>query len=151
VKVCNRCKTKKPNKSFTVNNARPDNRDNRCRECVSEIRKNKYDPTKAKKQWKRNKYSLPIVAEERRLMAAYGITVKIRDYMLKLAGNSCEICGEKLKLVIDHDHGTGVVRGMLCSRCNRGLGHFDDNINLLSKALKYIKIKTEQNNTEFAG
>ena len=82
-------------------------------------------------------------------MTAYGITKEFRDYMAQVKENRCEICNEEVKLVVDHDHKTGIVRGMLCSTCNRGLGHFNDDANLLTKAFMYIKTKTEQNNVEF--
>jgi hypothetical protein len=56
----------------------------------------------------------------------------------------CNICGTKnpgksrKNFSIDHDHKTGVVRGLLCHSCNVGLGHFSDNIDLLKKAIKYL-------------
>jgi hypothetical protein len=57
----------------------------------------------------------------------------------------CDICrtdtpgyGRKA-LCIDHDHNTGIVRGMLCQKCNIGLGNFNDDPNLLIKAILYLK------------
>jgi hypothetical protein len=41
--------------------------------------------------------------------------------------------------VIDHCHITGKVRGLLCSKCNKALGLFSDNLNTLEQALKYLK------------
>ena len=58
---------------------------------------------------------------------------------LKLQKSNCEICGSTENLVIDHNHKTNVVRGRLCNHCNRGLGHFLDNIDILKKAIKYLK------------
>lgn len=43
------------------------------------------------------------------------------------------------QLVIDHDHVTGKVRGLLCRSCNYGLGIFKDNPRLLANAAAYIK------------
>lgn len=151
MKICNKCNIEKSNKSFGVNNRFFDNLHRTCKECDSARRKKSYSPEKARIAWKKNKYSKPEHAEDRRLRDAYGITKSFRDYMAQKVGERCEICDNKIKLVVDHDHETGIVRGMLCSTCNRGLGHFDDNIDLLTKALTYIIIKTEQNNTEFAG
>ena len=48
------------------------------------------------------------------------------------------ICGKDEKLVVDHDHKTGKVRGLLCNHCNRGLGHFRDNVKFLEDAVKYL-------------
>ena len=50
----------------------------------------------------------------------------------------CVICGTEEKLVVDHDHATGKVRGMLCNHCNRGLGHFKDSPMLLEFAAQYL-------------
>ena len=48
------------------------------------------------------------------------------------------ICGDEGPLVVDHDHQTGKVRGMLCNHCNRGLGHFKDSPMLLEFAAQYL-------------
>lgn len=63
----------------------------------------------------------------------------------------CPICGKgsipgvTANLVIDHDHETGLARDWLCDSCNTGLGRFKDNIELLEKAIEYLK-KHNQNN-----
>lgn len=62
--------------------------------------------------------------------------------------NRCAICGDsetyqrdgKLRrLAVDHDHSTGVVRGVLCTRCNSGLGMFRDKPALLRAAALYLE------------
>jgi hypothetical protein len=58
--------------------------------------------------------------------------------ILKQTTHECVICGSDEKLVVDHDHHTGKVRGMLCSHCNRGLGHFKDDPLLLEFAAQYL-------------
>ena len=50
----------------------------------------------------------------------------------------CVICGIETQLVVDHCHETGAVRGMLCSNCNLGLGHFKDDPMLLEFARIYL-------------
>jgi hypothetical protein len=58
----------------------------------------------------------------------------------------CDICGAakagygRKGFCIDHDHKTGIVRGMLCQKCNIGLGNFNDNLELLEKAIKYLAL-----------
>lgn len=52
---------------------------------------------------------------------------------------SCEICQlEVEKLCFDHDHKTGEFRGWLCQRCNKSIGKFEDNPELIKKAVEYI-------------
>jgi hypothetical protein len=57
---------------------------------------------------------------------------------IKETTKECVICGNEGKLVVDHDHKTGHVRGMLCNHCNRGLGHFRDDPTLLEFAAQYL-------------
>ena len=57
---------------------------------------------------------------------------------LKKQITSCQICGKKEDLVVDHNHKTNIVRGILCNHCNRGIGHFLDNESILKLAIKYL-------------
>ena len=66
------------------------------------------------------------------------------DYMAlrDRQGGRCAICREpaagELALAADHDHATGDIRGLLCSRCSNGLGSFHDNPELLRTAVDYL-------------
>lgn len=51
---------------------------------------------------------------------------------------NCAICGREAKLKIDHSHQDGAFRGMLCDRCNRGLGLFGDSPETLIAASEYL-------------
>lgn len=57
------------------------------------------------------------------------------------AGGKCSICGKYVgsKLVIDHDHMTGKVRGMICTACNFALGWVGDNQKILANMITYLK------------
>lgn len=54
-------------------------------------------------------------------------------------GKTCEICGDDVKLVIDHCHETGYLRGVLCNRCNILLGAAKDDVAILAKAIQYLE------------
>lgn len=73
----------------------------------------------------------------------YGISPEQYLYLFKVQEGKCKICGYEPKdgefLHIDHDKRTGEVRGLLCGKCNRGLGMFDEDTKHLVKAIKYIK------------
>jgi len=75
----------------------------------------------------------------------YDITLEAYNEALKAQGGVCYIC-KKLevtsrtnRLVVDHDHSTGKIRGLLCHRCNCGLGYFKDDPVLIEKALDYLR------------
>lgn len=66
----------------------------------------------------------------------YGLTRK--QYSVLMRVKKCQICRAPEDLHIDHDHGTGKVRGLLCRECNLGLGKFKDDPNLLRAAVRYF-------------
>jgi hypothetical protein len=81
----------------------------------------------------------------------YGISKKTYDEVKHQQGHRCAICGGEgflmktthwSKLVVDHDHDTGAVRGLLCHNCNRGLGLFKDNPQALREAADYLERAT---------
>lgn len=53
--------------------------------------------------------------------------------------NKCLICCKVKKLVVDHDHNTGLVRGLLCDTCNRGIGYLKEEVEILRNAIKYLE------------
>ena len=74
------------------------------------------------------------------LKSKYGIT---RDQYLEMVadqGGLCAICGtEYHPLMVDHCHVTGVVRGLLCRRCNIALGWMEDKVDRLRAAADYLE------------
>lgn len=72
----------------------------------------------------------------------YGITSSEYDEMLLRQGGVCAICREACvsgrALAVDHCHETKSVRGLLCGRCNIGIGQFRDDRNLLGEAIRYL-------------
>lgn len=77
-----------------------------------------------------------------RFKRVYGISLRRYNVLLRQQKNLCAICNEPSigkELAIDHDHVTGHVRGLLCEKCNQGLGCFKDNIKRLRRAASYLK------------
>lgn len=72
----------------------------------------------------------------------YGITVQYYEDLKVLQNNRCAICNltppDGQVLVVDHDHETEQLRGLLCNKCNRGLGIFGDNVAGIRRALDYL-------------
>ena len=99
-----------------------------CKECVKEGML-KYDKPKQD----------PAYARNRHLMVSYGITTEDYETLLEIQENCCAICGDgDKKLVVDHCHATGKVRGLLCHHCNVALGMFKDNKTILQSAMEYL-------------
>ena len=73
----------------------------------------------------------------------YGISQEEFDSMSLAQNHCCKICkwpaGENRALDVDHCHLTGKIRGLLCNKCNRGLGLFKDNPSLLISAASYLE------------
>ena len=71
-----------------------------------------------------------------------GINITMQQYseMFAAQHGRCLICNrpEKWELRVDHDHITGKVRGLLCHKCNSGLGMFNDDLGLLQTAVHYL-------------
>lgn len=86
---------------------------------------------------------------DRYLVRNYGVTLEWYDKKFKEQNGVCAICGlegflmdpkrHKTKLVVDHCHTSGTVRGLLCHNCNRGLGLFKDSLASISSALTYLE------------
>ena len=112
----------------------------------------KNNPDKAKKYYKTKTKEDHL---RYTLKANYGITLERYDEMLIEQCGVCKICGHFdirmrkdgvstiQRLAVDHCHKSGKVRGLLCSGCNGGLGLFRDDVDIIERALSYLK---SQNN-----
>jgi hypothetical protein len=73
--------------------------------------------------------------------------IKVRRYGISIAqwremtaeSDGCSICGSQVALVIDHEHVTGRVRGLLCGPCNAGIGMLGDEPERLEAAAAYLR------------
>lgn len=70
-----------------------------------------------------------------------GLTHSELNAIYSVAGGLCAICGSPRGVrnhALDHDHKTGKIRGVLCGRCNSGLGQFNDDVEVMQKAIDYL-------------
>lgn len=73
-------------------------------------------------------------------MKLYALAPERHAEMLAAQGGVCAVCGspDNRQLSVDHDHETGAVRGLLCRRCNLGMGCFADDPKVLERAIQYL-------------
>jgi hypothetical protein len=75
----------------------------------------------------------------------YGITIETYTSMCVAQDNRCAICHlSELKLHVDHDHKTGLVRGLLCTSCNKMLGLAYDNPDILTEGASYLSRSSQK-------
>ena len=106
--------------------------------CQEYGRNNRKKRNKRLRNWRKKSPKLAKQKDKRaRYMKKYSITLEQLEGLKKANDYSCWICGKKNKrLVVDHDHKTSRVRGMLCDLCNKHLGYFE-NMNT-SKIKNYL-------------
>lgn len=99
------------------------------------------------KTWREeNKERRFVYQRERKLLASYGIGLYEYESLLEAQGGLCAVCKESpgtRLLDVDHCHVRGEVRGLLCNRCNRVLGHANDDTDLLRKLIAYVETWNE--------
>ena len=103
------------------------------------------------KEYRKNNKEKIAMKKRQWQISKYGITVEEYEKLFKDQENKCKICGIHMNnakgkgkcLTIDHDHKTGKVRGLLCGKCNSGLGLFNEDIEIIQNALNYLKSFTQ--------
>lgn len=86
-----------------------------------------------------------LAARAYQLKKKFGISLEEYDRLLAEQGGCCAICGTSKPgghygvFMVDHDHATNRLRGLLCHGCNAGLGNFHDNVAALLKAIEYLR------------
>jgi hypothetical protein len=96
----------------------------------------------------KNKEAIAAKRKAYLILKKYGMTLAEKKKMQDEQGNKCKICCQDfladVEPHVDHCHTTGEIRGLLCVRCNIGLGQFQDNPLALIKAAEYLKEQGEQ-------
>ena len=139
---CTKCKQDKDVSHFRVRTSLKRGYQSWCKECEGDANKQRYKPKKDKQ----SKQYDPMAALKRMLKHRYNMTYdEYLDLYNKQEGK-CAICkeekilGTKSGLLVDHNHTTNIVRGLLCNNCNTALGKFKDNMEILTNAISYISI-----------
>jgi Recombination endonuclease VII len=86
-------------------------------------------------------------SRRKHLLKKYGLSEEMFQGLLISQRGVCAICGSGASvgrvLLVDHDHQTGKVRGLLCWRCNSALGFFRDDTGILAGAIDYLRRSRE--------
>jgi hypothetical protein len=164
LKKCRICGEEKPLTEFHRATGARDGHRGECKSCFRSLWKARYeaDPERRRravagaKAWQaRNPEKHAEIQRQYResgrkaevmraahLKRKYGITIADYEAMLAAQGGGCAICGaaepDGQSLHVDHCHDSGAVRGLLCFRCNAGLGQFDHDGERLARATAYL-------------
>jgi hypothetical protein len=161
MKRCKKCGASKLLDEFYRAVGMADGYRSECKECHRDARKRWYQANREQsiasvKQWQqvnaehmrtyRREYRKRRQAEDREahLRRTFGITSADYEALLARQNGGCAICGrppKKAALHVDHDHETGVIRGLLCVGCNNALGQFHDDFELLQRAADYVSVE----------
>jgi hypothetical protein len=128
-KVCTKCNVLKNLSEFPKRNERGEGKlKAHCKKCETDRLKRYAKTEQGKKK-----------SQERNRKYYYGLDNFAYETLYKAQEGKCAICKKDIKLVVDHDHKTGKVRGLLCDWHNRALGLFQDNPEFLEEAAKYLR------------
>lgn len=109
--------------------------------------KNRDSIRKKSSEWRKNN---PEKVHLGKIKRKFGITEEQYLLLRKIQEDECAICGRSedyQRLGVDHNHKSGQIRGLLCARCNTGIGSLQDSVILLENAIIYLK-KHEQKTTK---
>jgi len=157
MKKCYKCGVSKGKTLFYKDITRPDGLSTKCKECAKKF-KSKGFRTKTQKYCPRCKVTLPVASFDlssvgdgyqtacktcrnlvKRISKYQGYDYAQFHDMMDAQDGRCKICQIPDVLVIDHDHKTGAVRGLICQPCNLGLGAFKDKERSLLEAIQYLR------------
>lgn len=106
--------------------------------------KNKERMLAKNKEWKHKNFErYSKTARAYKLKRFFGLSLSDYDALVAAQKGVCAICTLPCEtgknLAVDHDHKTGKVRGALCMKCNQAIGLFDDSVDLMQRAIEYLK------------
>ncbi len=137
---CCRCQEVKPLTDFHKAAKKKFGRRYYCKVCANKEQKLRTDSGYYKGKYK-PKYNKSY-SRNQKLKYKYGITEEKYNSLYETCKGRCNICDVWCKVLsVDHNHETGEVRGLLCNKCNIGLGMFKDNSDIIEKAKRYLTNK----------
>lgn len=145
-KYCSKCISIKAIIDFSFDKHSPDGRCYWCKVCAAtNARLNSY------KRRSKNPEYFKARARNNYIQTRWKMSTEEYEQKLRAQDSKCKICRADLPTTgffthLDHNHTTGKIRDFLCTNCNRGLGHFQDNKELLMKAAAYLESHTEDGN-----
>jgi hypothetical protein len=145
-KHCTKCKIYLSLEKFYRASHHSDQKTSQCKQCLlkkhSQYQKQNRAASSAsnRRHYKRNPKSHQAYGLKKR----FGLSLEQYDQMLKDQDLKCAICNKHQEILtrrmaVDHCHKTGRLRALLCNSCNRGIGLFADDANLVEKAASYLK------------
>lgn len=150
-KICTKCKCTKSVDSFHKKKGKPRAM---CKLCFNEYQRNFRLNNREKLLFdRRNAPSNSRTNRRiRNLRYKYNITIEDYNKMFTVQNGKCFICDsppeENDVLCVDHCHESGNVRKLLCRKCNKALGLFNDDLNVIKKAFIYIQTHKNEVNKE---
>ena len=146
LKICRVCKALKPMDEFYIDRSKKDDLRTECKLCSCQRAKEfrQKNPEKVKQGWHEYNNSKRGRKNRRtsKLKSKYNLTLEQHEQIYLAQDGRCVLCGDSVaysKVHTDHDHKTGRVRGLLCCKCNMGLGFFGDSIEGLQRAIQYLR------------
>lgn len=147
MKLCVECLEKKPETEFyRQKSARAGHRRVICKVCCNQKHKDYVERNKdilnARRRAAYQANKGPAIAFN--LKRFYGLSLADYDKLFKAQDGRCKICSDhqdtlERRLDVDHNHRSGKVRGLLCIRCNRGIGLLKDDVKVLQAAIRYLQ------------
>lgn len=81
----------------------------------------------------------PLTRSWKDIKYRYGLTKDDFMSLHEKQGGKCAICGQPRRLMVDHCHTSGRVRGLLCAKCNTAIGYLGEDPGVMANAINYIK------------
>lgn len=150
-KVCTKCGETKPLDQFHKRSAAKDGRQPACGTCMTAwaLEWNKANPEYHRQKAREYVARHPDRHADMNLRWRLGVPWGTYDKMLVEQDGKCGICGDTspgartTRFHVDHDKDTGIVRGLLCARCNTGIGQLRHSKPILLAAIEYLERTTK--------